>query len=279
MISIIMSAYNAENTIERAITSCLNQTYRDIEVIVVDDASTDNTLNIVKSLADKDNRVKVFSNEVNKGAGLARRVGVHNAKGEYTTFLDSDDYYKEDCIEILFKAAKEKNADIVHPGIIVIENDIEQPRIPKECFAEGKSRFVPDSSDTKRFLTIMLIKRDLWNKVEYSHRRYIEDTPTLYKLIYFANNVYSIEYAGYCYIQNNNSLIHTASSFKNALYQCLSTKDILEFLEAQNENVRYELFIKKFEILQGGNYDEKEFYNYPEESVEILSYLYKCLNN
>lgn len=89
MISIIMPAYNAENTINKAITSCLNQTYKDVEIIVINDASTDNTLNIVTQLANKDNRIKVFSNEVNKGAGLSRRVGLYNAKGEYITLYDN----------------------------------------------------------------------------------------------------------------------------------------------------------------------------------------------
>lgn len=279
MISIIMPAYNAENTIKKAITSCLNQTYKDIEVIVINDASTDNTLNIITELADKDNRIKVFSNEVNKGAGLSRRVGVYNTKGEYITFLDSDDYYKEDCIETLFKAAKEKDADIVHPGIIIVNKDKCVEKIPNRIFAEGDIKFIPDKSDTKRFLSIMLIKKSLWDKVEYSSRRYIEDTPTLYKLIYFANNVYSINYAGYYYTQNDNSLIHSASKFKTDLYQCLSMKDILEFLEVNNPSkVNYELFIKAFERLQDGDYDSNEFYMYPSESVEVLSFLYKCLN-
>lgn len=280
MVSIIMSAYNAEKTIRKALLSCLSQTYKDIEVIVVDDASTDNTLNIVKEIANNDSRIKVVQHDVNKGAGLSRRSGINNANGDYITYLDSDDYLKLDCIETLVKAAKSKNADIVHPGIITVIKDKEYSRIPKEQFTEGVERFIPDVTDTKRFLSIMLIKRELYDKVQYSHRRYIEDTPTLYKLMYFAKNVYSINYAGYYYVQNDNSLIHTADNFKNLLYLCLSTKDILEFIESQNEkDVNYNLFIDRFNNLQDGNFDENLFYKYPEESVEILSFLYKCLNN
>ena len=279
MVSIIMAAYNAEQTIRRALLSCLNQTYKDIEVVVIDDASTDNTLNIIEEIANSDSRIRVVKHEVNKGAGLSRRSGINNANGDYITYLDSDDYLKEDCIETLVKAAKERNADIVHPGIIIVKDGVETYRVPKNTFLAGKNRFVPDKSDTKRYLSIMLIKKELYDKVEYSHRRYLEDTPTLYKLIYYAKNVYSINYAGYYYTQNDNSLIHSTSDFKRDLYHCLSVKDILEFLEAHNETVNYDLFVKKFEQLQDGNYNEKEFYTYPEESVEVLSFLYKCLNN
>lgn len=274
-----MAAYNAEKTIRKALLSCLNQTYKDTEVVVIDDASTDNTLNIIEEIANSDSRIRVVKHEVNKGAGLSRRSGINNANGDYITYLDSDDYLKEDCIETLVKAAKERNADIVHPGIIIVKDGVETYRVPKNIFLAGKNRFVPDKSDTKRFLTIMLIKKALYDKVEYSHRRYLEDTPTLYKLIYYAKNVYSIEYAGYYYTQNPSSLIHTADSFKKALYHCLSTKDIIEFLEVNNEKADYDAFLKRFEQLQEGNFDEKLFYNYPEESVEVLSFLYKCLNN
>lgn len=279
MVSIIMAAYNAEQTIRRALLSCLNQTYKDIEVVVIDDASTDRTLNIVEEMANSDSRIRVVKHEVNKGAGLSRRSGINNANGDYITYLDSDDYLKEDCIETLVKAAKERNADIVHPGIIIVKEGKEYPRIPKNAFVAGKNRFVPDKSDTKRFLSIMLIKKELYNNVEYSHRRYLEDTPTLFKLMWYAKNVYSIEYAGYYYTQNPESLIHSSVGFKTDLYHCLSTKDVLEFLESKNEKCDYDTFITRFEKLQEGNYDEKLFFNYPEESVEILSFLYKCLNN
>ena len=117
MISIITSAYKAESTISRAIESVLAQTYKDWEMIIVVDASPDNTYNIALSYADKDTRIKVINNKEKVGAGIARRIGIKNINPntEYTTFLDSDDYYKPDVLEVLYKHAKETDADVIHP--------------------------------------------------------------------------------------------------------------------------------------------------------------------
>ena len=90
MITIIMSAYNAEGTILKAINSVLNQTYKNTQLIVVNDCSTDNTLDIVKNI--EDSRIVLINNDENLGCGMSRRVGLLKATGNYITFLDSDDY-------------------------------------------------------------------------------------------------------------------------------------------------------------------------------------------
>lgn len=91
LVSIIMPAYNAERTIEKSIFSILNQTYKNIELIIVDDYSTDNTANIIKNIMNKDNRIKYLKNDKNMGCYYSRNQGIKETKGKYITFQDADD--------------------------------------------------------------------------------------------------------------------------------------------------------------------------------------------
>ena len=111
-VSIIIAAYNIENYIERCINSCSKQTFNDIEIIVVNDGSTDKTLEILNNLSKKDNRIKII-NQKNKGLVEARKSGLREAEGEYILFLDGDDYIKQNNIEILYKNAIEEEYDVV----------------------------------------------------------------------------------------------------------------------------------------------------------------------
>lgn len=114
-ISVIVPIYNAELYLEECIHSVLNQTLRDIELLLIDDGSTDGSFRICEEYSKKDNRVQVFRNK-NVGQGLERNFGVKKAAGEYIAFLDSDDQYKEDALERLYQKAMETNADMVSGG-------------------------------------------------------------------------------------------------------------------------------------------------------------------
>ena len=120
MISVIVTAYNVASTIVNTIQSILNQTYKNFELIIVEDCSTDNTLDLIKSFKDK--RIKLIQQPENCGAGLSRRVGVLNSSGEYTIFIDGDDTIEKDCLEIMYKSAKETNSDITSCGVRVFDD-------------------------------------------------------------------------------------------------------------------------------------------------------------
>ena len=92
MISVIVPVYNVEDYLHVCINSILNQTYQDFEIICVDDASTDSSLEILEYFSLKDSRVKVLKNDSNKGPGYSRNRGLDVAKGEYVSFLDADDW-------------------------------------------------------------------------------------------------------------------------------------------------------------------------------------------
>lgn len=256
MISIITSAYNAQSTIGRAIESIQSQSFKDWEMLIVNDCSTDNTVNIVKEYSNKDARIRLISHNVNKGAGLARRTGISAIKGEYMTFLDSDDYLKPDCLEKLYWYISHYDVDIVSPGYISITPNgevIHEKKPSSKVIQVDGAKFKANQEDTKRFMNPMLIKSSLWDKVIYSARRFIEDTPTLVQILYWARNIMLIDYAGYYYVQNPTSLVHSSSKLKQLIYQTLCIKDIASFFKSVGKNgfSNDAQFRKQYTMIQG----------------------------
>ena len=113
MISIIIPVYNVEEYLHVCINSVLKQTYDDFEIICIDDASTDSSLKILEYFAQKDSRIKIIKNETNKGLGPSRNIGIEVAKGKYILFLDSDDWYSFNTLEILVNEAKENDLEVL----------------------------------------------------------------------------------------------------------------------------------------------------------------------
>ncbi len=111
LISVIMPTYNRERTIERAIKSVLEQSYKNIEFIIIDDKSTDNTCEIIEKI--NDDRIRLIRLEKNGGACKARNIGIMHANGTYIAFMDSDDEWLTDKLEYQIKLIKEKNADFI----------------------------------------------------------------------------------------------------------------------------------------------------------------------
>ncbi|MBP3421797.1 MAG: glycosyltransferase family 2 protein [Lachnospiraceae bacterium] len=113
-VSIVIPVYNTAEFLPQCLNSLIEQTYHDIEIICVNDGSTDCSLEILNDFAKKDKRVKVYTKEnEGKGAASARNLGMENATGMYIQFLDSDDFFEEEMIECLVQKAEESKADIV----------------------------------------------------------------------------------------------------------------------------------------------------------------------
>ena len=112
-VSVIIPVYNVELYLEKCLDSLINQTLKDIEIICINDCSTDNSLNILEQFKNKDERIKLINLKENKGAAIARNEGLKIAKGEYLGFVDPDDYVDLNFYEELYKKAKQDDADIV----------------------------------------------------------------------------------------------------------------------------------------------------------------------
>jgi glycosyltransferase involved in cell wall biosynthesis len=126
LISVIIPAYNREKTLEICVKSILNQTYTDLEVIIVDDASTDRTVEIAHQLVKSDHRVRCLRHSSNLKAQAARNTGIKSAKGNWIAFLDSDDQWLPDSLELRFNLANSANVKVVYSECYVIRPDSPQ---------------------------------------------------------------------------------------------------------------------------------------------------------
>lgn len=129
-ISIIIPVYNVENYLKKCLDSCINQTFKNIDIIVVDDGSTDNSLSIAKEYAAKDKRIHLISQK-NEGVSVARNKGIENSNSDWIMFLDSDDWLELDALEKMDEIVKKEKCDILITGFY--ENDSKK---------EKKSRFL-----------------------------------------------------------------------------------------------------------------------------------------
>ena len=216
IISIIVPIYNVEKYLEECLESILNQTYTNIEVILVNDGSTDKSKEICERFCQQDSRFKLVT-QANQGVSIARNSGVRESIGEYIMFVDSDDVVKENIVEVLFSYMKE-DVDIVE--CILTQNKEElQKNKPIQIIFEGNS-------------TAAIIKCIALKEVNYSpcaklyRREIIEKVPFLEGVIYedvytginFFKNIRKmlvVDLTGYYYRFSSNSIMTTSFNEKN----------------------------------------------------------------
>ena len=152
LISVIVPVYNIEKYLERCVNSIREQTYTNLEILLVDDGSTDSSGTICDKFAEEDNRVRVFHKE-NGGSSSARNLGIAEAKGEYLGFVDSDDYISANMYELLVGAIHEFQAEVAQVGRDEI--DEEGKRLPDICVPPKQKVFI----ESKDFLRELLMHR------------------------------------------------------------------------------------------------------------------------
>ena len=204
-VSVIIPVYNVEEYLRECLDSVVNQTLKEIEIICVDDGSTDNSLEILKEYAKKDSRITVITQQ-NLHAGVARNAGLAVAKGEYLSFLDSDDFFELNMLEETYSKAKIDNAEIIIFGNYVYDQ-IKQADVRKTSFLEKymqKSPFSPEefSKDlflisnpnawTKLFKRITIKTNNVFfeNYISCNDITFVDTMLTLAKKISLINNPY-----------------------------------------------------------------------------------------
>ena len=234
MVSIIITAYNVEKWIKECIDSACSQTFKDIEVVVVEDCSTDSTRKILEDVTDK--RVRIIYNCHNMGAGASRRRGIEASTGEYIMLLDGDDMLSSDFIEALYCKAVDNDADIAGGGITVVHEDgsTENSSYGERC-VEGDEKILKFWGEKVVFMNNKLIRRSLHERIPYCTRRFIEDTPVIIPMLYIANRVVYTDNVGYSYRMHTSSLTHSATPFKYALFRALCAEDIIQFFEKHDK--------------------------------------------
>lgn len=216
-ISVVVTAYNKQDSIKKCLDSILNSSYKNLEVIVVDDLSTDNTMSIVKEYSD--DRLTILLNRENVGAGLSRRFGIQASSGDFVSLIDGDDYISEDFLESLINKQLETGADIVSGGITNINADgTTDIKLFGERVSEGNQKLLDYGKGTIIFLNNKIVRRSLYDIVTYSDKRYCEDTPTIIPLLYHANKVAYVNNAGYYYVHTLDTLTGSVTQFKHNIF-------------------------------------------------------------
>ena len=209
MVSIIIPTYNRAELINRAVKSVINQTYKDIEIIIVDDGSTDNTHEVLKEYI-SEKRI-IYIKKVNGGCASARNQGVEAAKGKYMAFLDSDDTYKPDAIQNLTETLKKSRSDFVFSPVIEVFPD-KRETINYPIAKNKPENFATEHLvNTNVYIHACLFKKEIFEieKMDES-MRFNEDSDFLQRV--------AINYrAAYCDAPTVNHYHHSKNKSKNRI--------------------------------------------------------------
>ncbi len=249
-LSIIVPVYNAEEFLEKCLMSLKNQTLKDIEILLVDDGSTDNSYEICKSFEASDSRIRVFKQE-NSGQSAARNRALSVSKGEYIAFADSDDWVDCDFYEKLLEAAIRYGADIACGSVIREKKSAGKIRVNyKEEKVYLRAQEKIDAAGVPNMCYV-------WNKVyragflksidlRFVNGMVFEDTDFVTRAVYYSNKIVTVPNTYYHYWTNENSTVRTMrSSDKKRLDSLRSKKSVLEFFEKHKLTSNPKNLVKK----------------------------------
>lgn len=246
MISVILAVYNVEGYIRKSIESVLNQSYKDIQLIIVDDGSNDNTGKICLEYQQKDPRI-LYIKKKNEGQGVARSMAMKVVQGEYVTFLDGDDWLEEDALEKMHVVAVAENADIVVGDMWYVYQfgDTYEKKYSKIRYFHmqriARGEHSEKISKLRTFTCGKLFRKDFLIKEKFSQPAFAyEDTATIPLLLLHAENIVYVNTPVYCYLKNRNtSTIYNkekAADLLNALkvlYVALEKEDGFVYLKRE----------------------------------------------
>lgn len=249
-LSIIVPVYNVEKYLERCLNSLINQTLKEIEIICVNDGSTDNSLQILEKFAGQDKRIRII-NQKNKGLSGARNTGIKLVQGEYFGFLDSDDWVDLDYFEKLYKRAKECDADISLGDFIrkgKFKHKIRLKLNKEEEFVGDNDKFYGSQFYHFPCVWNKIYRTKKFNDLRFIEGIYFEDGPYTIQALHRANKIVTCCDTYLYYFVNPNSIVRTLNKKKEQdMYN--SSKFILNYIrdnmQIQDKGIYYETFVQK----------------------------------
>lgn len=241
LISIIVPFYNVANYIDTCIESIINQTYKNLEIIIINDGSQDGSARIVESHASSDNRIKYIEQE-NQGLSEARNVGVQNSTGKYIIFVDSDDELALDHVEFLHKLITTHDVGIACCREMVVKEDKSQHNYCLETEDKLYDNLEELLHDLFLYKTptntawCKIFKRELVEKIPFKKGIIYEDLDIMYKLYKEAGRVYCSPQTKYYYNVRNNSIMN--ANFNDKKWSLFTTiEEIKKFIINNNMNI------------------------------------------
>lgn len=278
-ISVIVPIYNAEKYLDKCLTSLVSQTYTNLEIILINDGSTDNSLNIIEKFAKEyKNTIKVISRK-NKGIGYSRNEGIRNASGSYISFVDSDDYLEINMLEEMYKKIKKYDADIIICNYEMYNNSFCKEVDVTKTMQEETSLFKqPELMNTLNFAPWnKLYKKELFNGIVFPEKYKFEDLSAVFKVCLNAKKIVKLDKTLYNYYVNASG--ETGSIDYRNLDMYYIIKDIIKYSKKYDNNQSFwnafSLFCtyRIYEVL--GNTmdfdDRNKIIDYIKKSITLLN--------
>lgn len=207
LISVIVPVYNVEKYLKKCVDSITSQTYKNLEILLVDDGSTDSSGQICNEFEKNDARIKVIHKK-NGGLSDARNAGLDRAKGQYYAFIDSDDYIQDNTIEIMLNAVKKNKSEIAICNMIrfLEEGETLQFYCPTdhEVLYQGKQRYKTLNQPS---VCNKLFEAKLFEGIRFPKGKYYEDTFVYHEVLYRANNIVLTGTDSYWYLSREDSIV------------------------------------------------------------------------
>lgn len=239
-VSLIIPVYNVETYLERCIESVLNQTYKDLEIILVNDGSTDTSGAMCDNFSQQDKRIKVI-HQLNAGLSEARNTGLKHITGEFVMFVDSDDWLEKDAVSFLLEQLQRNNADMVVGGVSrtsevkqYSQSNIEVALMNQEEYA--KKYFKIGSQSIEYYVWNKLYRKEIVEDILYPSGFFAEDVPTTFQYILKSEKIVVTNKIIYNYFINPNSL---TSRFTERYFDVLKGWDLVCNYAIQNRNKKY----------------------------------------
>ncbi|MBF0716090.1 glycosyltransferase family 2 protein [Gemelliphila palaticanis] len=280
LISIIIPIYNVEKYLVECLESVKNQTYKNLEILLINDGSTDNSEQICRQFVEKDNRFKLF-NKTNGGLSDARNFGIEKSTADLIYLLDSDDFIDKNCIKALYNQQIIHNADIVFSsyleyielnntfGYYILDRDFKIEEVEPFEAVIRQSNHIYNTADYI-LAQNKIYKKKLFNNINYPKGRIFEDEATTHKLFMNSNKIININANHYYYRIRNNSIMTSSFSINKArnLVYMINEKlsDIAmygngKYLE-DARNRAYKLLLDYKQILEYNNLENEDIYKY-----------------
>lgn len=278
-VSIVIPVYNNEKYVGKCLESVCNQSYQDLEIIVVDDGSTDGSEQIINNLAQTDSRIVVLKQE-NKGVSNARNHGVRCATGRYLTFIDGDDYIGENYIYDFVRSLEINQSQMVICGMKRVNTDgnVIEEIIP------GKYIRCKHEEWTFRICTVAchFYKRELWDKynIVFQEGERGEDIPIALLLAGVCEQIVTLQQAEYYYVQHKSSAMHNFQGLKTNGLPYKALEDAIQKVQKiglKNDPEFHELFVLRvlatfIQLAKGA--EQEEIKQLGEYIIHILDQYY-----
>ncbi|MBQ9245320.1 glycosyltransferase family 2 protein [bacterium] len=270
-ISIIVPAYNVRQYIERCMHYLLLQTLEDIEIIIVNDGSTDDTMVPVEKLAKIDKRIKII-NQHNMLQGAARNNGLKYAKGEYIGFCDSDDYIDLNYYEQMYKLAKKNDADVALAENVRVSKTKYKRRLnitTEAVYEDIMNKFKVCNQNKNECPTNKIYRKSYIDKynIRFTEGVYCEDKLFSIQAVYYANKIVTVPDVHYYYWENPKSTVNSRKTKKHKQDRIAAKRAVLDFVKEKKipvenwyfkaEKERYSIFGIPMLIIKASTKSEK----------------------